>query len=66
MFYDLLTETGNVTINIKNIASIEDTRFYTKIILNITDEKGSYICYKTKLSWSTVASDVTTLSKKQI
>ena len=58
-FYDLLTKTGNVSININNIASIESLNFGTRIILNVTDKNGTNISYETNRAYAHVASEIT-------
>lgn len=57
-FYDFPTKQGNKTVNINNIAAIEDLPIGTKITMNVKDENGEYISYIANLPWSSVASDV--------
>ena len=57
-FYDLITTTGNITINVNNVALIENTQQGTKITMNLKDKDGNYIVFITKLSWSQVSSDI--------
>lgn len=42
-FYDLQTTTGNKTININNIAHIEDSTIGTKITMGVKYEDGNEI-----------------------
>ena len=58
-FYDVITEAGNKTINVNNIALIEDFNNNTRITLNVKNENGNYISFIVNSSWSTVASEIT-------
>ena len=58
-FYDVITESGNKTINVNNIALIEDFNNNTRITLNVKNENGNYISFIVNSSWSTVASGIT-------
>ena len=58
-FYDVITESGNKTINVNNIALIEDFNNNTRITLNVKNENGNYISFIVNSSWSTVASEIT-------
>jgi hypothetical protein len=57
-FYDLPTNQGNKTVNIDNIALIEDLKIGTKITMNVRDENGQYLSFIANLPWSRVASDI--------
>ena len=58
-FYDVITESGNKTINVNNISLIEDFNNKTRITLNVKNENGNYISFIVNSSWSTVASEIT-------
>lgn len=64
-FYDFKTKQGNRTVNINNVASIEDLPIGVKIILNVKDENGQYISFTADLSWSKVSSDIKFLDENQ-
>jgi hypothetical protein len=57
-FYDLPTNQGNKTVNIDNIALIEDLKIGTKITMNVRDKNGQYLSFIANLPWSRVASDI--------
>ena len=58
-FYDVQTTTGQKTVNINNIALIEDVKNGTKITTNIKDINGHNISFITLLPWSTISSEIT-------
>jgi len=60
-FYDLQTTYGNITININNIAIIEDSKIGAKITMDVKDENGSNIVFISKLPWSIIASEISQL-----
>lgn len=62
-FYDLLTSQGHVTVNINNIATIEDANGGAKVVMNVTNEDGTFITYNTRYRWQELASDITVLSR---
>ena len=49
---------NNKLINIKNIALIEPSGNYTKLTLDVKDEKGNFIVIEVFQSWSKVTSDI--------
>lgn len=62
-FFELITKKGNVTININNIATIEEDKVHgTRITLDVTNEEGDYITYNCSQNWSSLASEITRLS----
>ena len=58
-FYDVQTTTGQKTVNINNIALIEDVKNGTKITTNIKDINGHNISFITLLPWDTISSEIT-------
>lgn len=58
-FYDVTTESGVKTINVNNIALIENVNNGTKITLNVKNEAGNNISFIAKLSYDIIASEIT-------
>lgn len=57
-FYNLPTNQGSKSVNINNIAIIEDLKIGTKITMNVKDENGQYLSFLANLPYSRVASDI--------
>ncbi len=62
IFYNCLTNEGNKSINIENIASIENINNRTIMTLNVKRENETNISFIVNLPWDSVASDVNTLA----
>ncbi len=62
IFYDCLTNEGNKSINIDNIASIENINNRTIITLNVKRNAETNISFEVKLPWENVASDIKSLT----
>ncbi len=58
-FYDIISESGNKTINVNNIALIENINNQTKITLNIKNDTGNNISFTVNLPYSQIASEIT-------
>lgn len=58
-FYDVTTQSGVKTINVNNIALIENVNNGTKITLNVKNEAGNNISFIAKLSYDIIASEIT-------
>ncbi|MDA9056829.1 hypothetical protein OAC97_03980 [Flavobacteriaceae bacterium] len=62
IFYDCLTNAGNKSINIENIASIENINNKTIITLNVKRDSETNISFEVNLPWENVASAVKALT----
>lgn len=62
IFYDCLTNEGNKSINIENIASIENINNKTIITLNVKRDSETNISFEVNLPWANVASSVKALT----
>ena len=62
IFYDCITNEGNKSININNIASIESINNKTIITLNVKRESETNISFEVNLSWADVSSAVKSLT----
>jgi len=62
IFYDCITNAGNKSINIENIASIENINNKTIITLNVKRDSETNISFEVNLPWENVASDVKALT----
>lgn len=62
IFYECITNEGNKSINIENIASIENLNNKTIMTLNVKKESGVNISFEVNQSWDLVASDVKALT----
>ena len=62
IFYDCLTNEGNKSINIENIATIENINNKTVMTLNVMREAGTNIFFEINLPWANVASKVKSLT----
>jgi len=62
IFYDCLTNEGNKSINIENIASIENINNKTIITLNVKRDSETNISFEVNLPWANVASAVKALT----
>lgn len=58
-FYDIISESGNKTINVNNIALIENINNQTKITLNIKNDTGNNISFTVNLPYSQISSEIT-------
>jgi len=63
-FYTFPTTVGQKTINIENIAAIEDLGSQTSITLNVTKGDGKNLNFITILPWATVSAEVTFMSEQ--
>jgi hypothetical protein len=57
-FYTLVASDGNKTININNVALIENFESYTRITLNIKDENNKFISFQTREPWHKITSEI--------
>ena len=62
IFYDCITNEGNKSINIENIASIENINNKTIITLNVKRESNTNISFEINLPWANVTSEVKSLT----
>lgn len=57
-FYALVATDGNKTININNIALIENLGAYTRITLNVKDENNMFIRFDSTVPWHKITSEI--------
>lgn len=61
-FYTFTTKSGLKTINIENIAAIEDINSQTVVTLNVKNKDGENIIFIADLPWPTVSADIISMS----
>ncbi len=62
IFFDCITNEGNKSINIENIALIENINNKTIITLNVKKNSEKNISFEVNLPWEYVASSVKALT----
>lgn len=62
IFFDCITNEGNKSINIENIALIENINNKTIITLNVKKSSETNISFEVNLPWEYVASSVKALT----
>lgn len=62
IFFDCITNEGNKSINIENIALIENINNRTIITLNVKKSSETNISFEVNLPWEYVASSVKALT----
>ena len=63
IFFDCITNEGNKSINIENIALIENINNKTIITLNVNKNSEKNISFEVNLPWEYVSSSVKALTK---
>lgn len=63
-FYIFPTDTGNMTVNIENIAVIEADGVGTNVTLNVTNNGGENIQFKTPLAYPAVSAEIRFMSEQ--
>ncbi|APY12169.1 hypothetical protein BWZ22_13510 [Seonamhaeicola sp. S2-3] len=61
-FITYLTEDGNKTFNVSNVALIENKNGKTQITLNIKQESDTNVSFSINQSWDKVASEIESLT----
>jgi len=63
-FYSFPTNTTNMTVNIENIAAMEASGVGTIVTLNVKNNDGNNIQFRTPLSYPLVSAEISAMSEQ--